>query len=114
MATVIPIGGQIPVEPVRLPPANPAEEAELNNLMIAQRWHQWRYTGYALYSRNPDGSQKLIQITGVDIGMINARLKGVFGSWPLPGEYGSSYPPAVPANCAYNANGTPMVQQYPA
>ncbi len=111
---VIPAGGQIPVEPIRLPPANPAEEAELNNIMIANKWHQWRYTGRCLYSKNPDGTDKLVQITGVDIQMIKARRDNVFGSWPLPGEYGGTWPPALPANIAYNANGTPMVQQYPA
>ncbi len=106
---VIPPGGQTPPdEPVRLPPANPAEEAELNAYMIANHYHQWHYTGKKLYSTGT------VQISGIDIGMINARLKSVFGAWPLPGEYGvGTWPYGIPVNCATNSNGTPMVQQWP-
>lgn len=91
---IIPPGGQIPAdEPMRLPPANPAEEAELNAIMIANRWNQWRYTGRRLYSAGT------VDIAGVDIGMINARRKNVFGSWPMPGEYSATtWPPADPVN----------------
>jgi len=91
---IIPPGGNTPPdEPVRLPPANPAEEAELNAYMIANHYHQWKYVGRKLYSTGT------VTISGIDIGMINARLKSVFGSWPLPGEYVvGQYPPASPAN----------------
>ena len=115
MATTIPAGGQVPYdEPVRLPPANPAEEAELNAILIANHWHQWHYKGRCLYSRNPDGTEKLVQISGIDIGMLNARRHNLFGSWPMPGEYGvGTWPYGIPANCALNLNGTPAVQQWP-
>jgi hypothetical protein len=86
---------------VRLPPANPAEEAELYNYMIANHWHQWHYTGRKLYSAGT------VQISGIDVGMVNARLKSVFGAWPLPGEYGvGAWPYGAPANAV-------SVQQFP-
>ena len=107
MAYTFPVGGQVPVEPVRLPPATPAEEAELQEMIANNHWHQWRYTGRCLYSRNPDGTDKLVTITGIDTAMLNARLKNVFGSWPMPGEYISGqYPPAKPANAV-------TITQYP-
>lgn len=107
MATTIPPGGQIPVEPVRLPPATPAEAAELQQMIADNHWHQWRYTGRCLYSKNPDGTDKLVQITGIDVGMLKARRENVFGSWPMPGEYGvGTWPYGVPVNAV-------AVQQYP-
>ena len=108
MATTIPAGGQTPYdEPVRLPPANPAEEAELNSILIANHWNQWHYTGRYLYSRNPNGTEKTAQISGIDIGMLNARRHNLFGSWPMPGEYGvGAWPYGLPANAV-------AVQQYP-
>lgn len=108
MATTIPAGGQIPVEPAKLPPATPAEAAELQQMIADNRWHQWQYTARCLYSKNPDGTDKLVTITGVDVDMLNARRKNVFGSWPMPGEYVSGqWPPTKPANCV-------TVIQYPA
>ena len=108
MATTIPAGGQVPYdEPVRLPPANPAEAEELEAIRIANHWNQWHYTGRYLYSRNPNGTEKTAQISGIDIGMLNARRKGILGSWPMPGEYGvGAWPYGLPANAV-------AVQQYP-
>jgi len=107
MATTIPAGGQIPVEPVRLPPATPVEAAELQQMIADNHWQQWQYTGRCFYSKNPDGTDKLITISGIDVGMLNARRNNVFGSWPMPGEYVSGvWPPSKPANCV-------TVIQYP-
>lgn len=104
----IPIGGQVPFdEPVRLPPANPAEEAALNQMIADNRLGQWRYVGQCLYHRNADGTVKTVTINGIDAAMLNARLKNVFGSWPMPGQYQSMvWPPSAPANCI-------QVLQYP-
>ena len=115
MATTIPAGGQVPWnEPVRSLPTNPAEVAELEQILIANHWNQWHYKGRCLYSRNPDGTEKLVQISGIDVGMLYARRQNLLGSWPMPGEYGvGTWPYGIPANCALNPNGTPAVQQYP-
>lgn len=108
MAIVIPAGGQVPYdEPMELPPATPAEQAELEAILIANHWHQWKYTGRYLWSRNANGTEKTKAITQITVGMLNARRNNVLGAWPMPGEYVSGqWPPSLPANCV-------SVQQYP-
>lgn len=80
-------------EPVRLPPANLAEEAELEEYIAANHLNQWVYTGRKLYSSGT------VTITGIDAGMVNARRKNVFGAWPLPPPYvPSQWPRVAPVN----------------
>jgi len=104
----IPMGGQIPFdEPARLPPANPAEEAELNTMIAGNRLNQWRYVGECLYKMNPDGTKQTVSITGIDAAMLNAWLKGKFGAWPMPSKYdGAQWPKPPPPNAV-------SVSQYP-
>ena len=104
----VPLDFEVPLnEPVRLPPSNPAELDELNVMIANNRLNQWKYIGKCLYTRNPDGTEKFITISGIDAGMLNAYLKGKMGAWPMPGKYQTTvWPPAPPLNCV-------SVIQYP-
>jgi len=105
----IPIGGQVPVdEPVRLPPATPAEEEQLRMIADLERLAQWHYVGRCLYQTNQDGSAKTVTISGIDIGMLNARLKNLPGAWPLPGRYDSAQWPKMPPTNAISVISSPV------
>lgn len=91
MAT-IPPGGQVPVEPPKLPPATPAERDALRKMIADNQWNLWDYDG-----RTSTGS--VVRVSGIDEGMLNATLAAVPLAWPMPGVFIAGQKPALPANC---------------
>lgn len=96
MATVIPPGAQVPVEPPRLPPSNPAEAEALRWMIANNRWNQWQYTVLTVAG---------IKLVGggtnqpIDEGWVKATIGAVDGAWPLPGPYiPGAYPQIPPSN----------------
>jgi hypothetical protein len=88
-----------PDEPAQLPISNPAELQELMQMIAENRWNQWIYDGACFYSKNPNGTTKVVRVHGITPGMLKARIAGVIGAWPLPGQYGVGvWPYGAPAN----------------
>ena len=96
MATVIPPGAQVPVEPPKLPPSNPAEQAALEWMIANNRWNQWKYTVLTAAGLKTVGSGTSWPI---DAAWVKATLGSVDGAWPLPGVYiPGQYPQIAPSN----------------
>lgn len=92
MAT-IPAGGQVPVEPPKLPPANPAERDALRKMIADNKWNDWVYDGVA-------STGAIIRVTAIDEGMLNAALSGVPHAWPMPSLLVPGVTQRPPANCS--------------
>lgn len=82
MATMPP-GGQVPVEPVRLPCSNPIDCAEADTMVAACRGSEWHYVGWKMSMLVP--ADATLEITGYDAAMYNAWKHGLDGAWPPPG-----------------------------
>lgn len=96
MATVIPPGAQVPVEPPKLPPSNPIEAAALDFMLASNRWRQWKYTVLTASGLKTVGVGTAWPI---DEGWVKATLASVDGAWPLPGVYiTGQYPQNAPSN----------------
>lgn len=95
MATVIPPGAQVPVEPPRLPPSNPAEAEALRWMIANNRWGQWKYTVLTADGTKTVGNAD----RPIDEGWVKATLASVDGAWPLPGVYvPGQWPQIAPSN----------------
>jgi len=96
MATVIPPGAQVPVEPPKLPPSNPVEAQALQWMIANNRWNQWKYTVLTAAGLKTVGAGTAWPI---DEGWVKATLGAVDGAWPLPGAYmPGQYPQIAPSN----------------
>lgn len=96
MATVIPPGAQVPVEPPRLPVSNPAERDALRWMIANNRWNQWKYTVFTAAGLKTVG---VGTNQPIDEGWVAATIGAVEGAWPLPGVYvPGAYPQQAPSN----------------
>lgn len=93
MATTIPPGGQIPVEPPKLPPANPGERDALRKMIADNKWDDWVYDAVS-----PAGP--IYRVTLIDEGMLNATLSGVPYAWPMPSMLVTGVTQRPPSNCS--------------
>lgn len=96
MATVIPPGAQVPVEPPRLPVSNPAERDALRLMIASNRWNQWQYTVLTTAGLKTVG---VGTNQPIDEGWVAATIGAVEGAWPLPGAYvWGQWPQNKPSN----------------
>ncbi len=92
MATTIPPGGQVPAEPPKLPPANPAERDALRAMIASNKWNDWVYDGAS-------STGAVVRVTLIDEDMLNATLSGVPHAWPMPSVLVPGVTQRPPSNC---------------
>ena len=79
----MPPGGQVPVEPVKLPCSNPADCAEADEMIALIRGPEWSYSGWLMSQYADPG--KTGAVYGYTAAMYNAWKHKIDGAWPPPG-----------------------------